>query len=214
MLSGFGGDDIISGGFGNDTLFGDDGNDTLDGGPGDDQLFGGPGNDTLVFDPADSAIFGGPGTDTLTFAGEGQSLDLTQTFAFLSGIEIIDLTATGSNNTLTVSAEEILFLSDTGILRVVGVASDSVLTSDTGWTDAGTIVIGGNTYDQFTSSGATLQVAETVDQTGIDTTGAGAGGGDGGGGGAGDDDGGGSAASLSIDDVTVSEGRGLCGVHG
>lgn len=48
-MHGFGGDDLLLGGFDNDSLYGDAGNDTLDGGVGTDVLDGGVGNDTYVF---------------------------------------------------------------------------------------------------------------------------------------------------------------------
>lgn len=54
------GEVILSGGRGNDQLFGDDGGDALVGGGGNDRLFGGDGNDVLV---------GGPGRDVVD--GEG-----------------------------------------------------------------------------------------------------------------------------------------------
>lgn len=74
-LRGSHGDDIVSGGGGNDTLWGVDGNDTLsgdagddtvDGGYGNDVLNGGDGNDSLQGDVGDDVLDGGAGNDTLS----------------------------------------------------------------------------------------------------------------------------------------------------
>jgi hypothetical protein len=73
------GNDLISGGSGNDRIFGEDGrdvllgnsgNDRLDGGAGDDWLFGGIGNDFLSGGLGDDWLFGGPGVDFLD-GGDG-----------------------------------------------------------------------------------------------------------------------------------------------
>jgi Ca2+-binding RTX toxin-like protein len=55
----------VTGGGGNDRLFGDDGNDTLAGGPGNDVLIGGTGNDFLGGGPGRDRLDGGAGADTL-----------------------------------------------------------------------------------------------------------------------------------------------------
>ena len=59
IVAGTSGNDTLSGGGGNDLIFAGAGNDTLDGGNGDDLLVAGIGNDTL---------FGGGGNDTYLFA--------------------------------------------------------------------------------------------------------------------------------------------------
>lgn len=65
LLSGGGGNDRIFGGEGNDLIFGHAGDDHLDGGDGDDWLFGGQGADVLRGGLGDDWLFGGPGHDDL-----------------------------------------------------------------------------------------------------------------------------------------------------
>ncbi|MEX0282836.1 MAG: spondin domain-containing protein, partial [Arenibacterium sp.] len=65
VLSGGAGDDVIDGGRGNDLLRGQVGRDTLDGGDGADRLFGGRGQDTADGGAGNDRIEGGRGRDTL-----------------------------------------------------------------------------------------------------------------------------------------------------
>ncbi len=58
------GDDVIDGGQGNDTLYGEAGDDKLTGGEGVDELYGGSGDDTLYFDGSDK-LDGGEDIDTV-----------------------------------------------------------------------------------------------------------------------------------------------------
>ena len=98
--------DILDGGIGNDTLYGEAGDDTLTGGVGADMLYGGAGDDIVNADSDDITFNGGEGTDTLNltyeyfFSGDFTDLGfeiaavtkadgtLIQTFGILSnGIE-------------------------------------------------------------------------------------------------------------------------------
>ncbi len=62
---GYGGDDGLTGGDGNDTLFGDAGEDNLNGGLGRDRLDGGTGDDNLSGGIGNDTLAGGTGRDTL-----------------------------------------------------------------------------------------------------------------------------------------------------
>lgn len=69
-VTGGNGNDLLFGNEGNDTLFGDVGVDRLFGGNDDDELHGGAGNDTLVGAGGADALFGDDGNDTMD-AGAG-----------------------------------------------------------------------------------------------------------------------------------------------
>ncbi len=78
-LYGYGGNDILNGGIGNDFLIGHTGNDTLNGDDGSDQLYGGDGVDTINGGEGNDTIFGGAGADVLD-GGNGDD-----TFYFFAG---------------------------------------------------------------------------------------------------------------------------------
>ncbi|CAM5192788.1 hypothetical protein CDEN61S_02571 [Castellaniella denitrificans] len=62
-----GGDDTLSGGKGDDILFGQGGNDHLYGGQGEDVLYGGAGNDHLYGGAGSDTLIGGAGNDTFVW---------------------------------------------------------------------------------------------------------------------------------------------------
>ncbi len=175
LLYGESGDDTLQGNQGGDTLFGGDGNDTvfgdqggvllygaagndildggqdgdlLDGGTGSDSLSGGTGSDVLVWDAADTTIDGGGGTDTLRI--DGGDADLGAYLlggGVLSDLEQVDLATDAGGNTLTLSAQDVLDMTDNGdTLTVLGDGADGVQ-AGTGWTDGGSAG-GFHTYTQ------------------------------------------------------------------
>ena len=76
--------DVISGGAGNDYMYGGSGNDTLNGGAGDDILYGGAGKDGLTGDAGKDVFeFTGPATDS-----NGTTVDTITDF--VSGTDKID----------------------------------------------------------------------------------------------------------------------------
>lgn len=64
VLSGGAGDDDLTGGGGADQLHGDDGDDVLKGGGGSDALYGGDGDDLLIGGAGNDFLDGGDGSDT------------------------------------------------------------------------------------------------------------------------------------------------------
>ncbi len=134
-----------------------------------DLLMGSAGDDILDYDPGLAPdVDGGAGTDTLRITGSGSALDLTQIADDeIIGIERFDLTGTGDND-LTLALTDLLSLSDTSnTLTVLGDAGDSVSTTDSGWTSAGTVNVGGALFDSYAQGLASLLVDQDVDQTGI-----------------------------------------------
>jgi Ca2+-binding RTX toxin-like protein len=93
----------VSGGDGNDQLFGRDGNDDLFGDDGDDKLFGGDGKDELDGGRGADLLDGGAGRDSMT-GGAG-----TDTFRFAAGfgrdvIADFDSNPAGGQDFLDISA--------------------------------------------------------------------------------------------------------------
>src|SRR5262245_44541157 len=85
MRFGQAGNDTVLGKGGNDLLFGSAGNDVLTGGDGDDQVFGEGGNDRMIWNPGDDTDLneGGAGSDTVEVNGG-------------NGAEIFTVTANGT----------------------------------------------------------------------------------------------------------------------
>ena len=141
---------------GSDVLTGGAGDDWLDGGAGSDSLDGGDGDDVLVWDSADTTIDGGSGTDTLRV--DSGNIDLTTFIGTITGIEMIDLEADTGTNSVTLTAQDVLDISDTDALTILGDTADSI-DAGTGWTDGGFDGSGNHIYTQMVGpSLATLLV--------------------------------------------------------
>ena len=139
------------------TLNGGDGDDILMSGVGADILNGGDGNDVLVYDNEDT-IDGGDNEDILLIQ-EDITLDFDSVSANISNIEIIDL-GTGSQN-ITISAEDVLDITGSNVLEILGDSSDSVTLSGT-WTSTG-VVDGFNIYtSNDTGSQVTIKIEEDI----------------------------------------------------
>jgi hypothetical protein len=110
--------DYVSGGAGNDTLYGWTGDDTVDGGVGNDSILGNGGNDSLSGDAGDDTLLGGEGADTIS-GGDGDD-----TITGGGGQDVIiggrgsDVLSAGNSST-----------SDTFVLRD-GDGSDTILDFD------------------------------------------------------------------------------------
>ena len=164
ILTGTTGSDVLDGSLGNDSLSGGDGTDTLIGGGGTDSLDGGAGADTLVWDAADTLIDGGTGDDTLHV--DSGDADVSTFGGTIAGIENVDLATDTGANTLTVSAQNVLDMSDTDTLAITGDALDS-LEAGSGWTDGGLNDGGNQIYTQVIGADtATLVIDPTISVNG------------------------------------------------
>jgi VCBS repeat-containing protein len=160
---GNGGANSLIGGAGADTLSGLAGNDTLVGGGGADVLSGGADDDTLTWNAAATTIDGGAGTDTLLVSSGG--LDLSAAGS-VSAIEKVDL---GTSNTLTLSAADVLSVTDgSHTLTIAGDGSDSV-NAGTGWTDNGANGIVHSYTQVVGAETVTLEIAVAIASVTIGT---------------------------------------------
>ena len=150
----------LSGSAAADDMVGGQGDDTLIGNGGVDALIGGAGNDVIhVSDLTFRRIDGGSGFDTLALDGANITLNLGFIASSrLQNIEAIDLTGTG-DNALTLSALEVLNLSDTSnTLTVNGNTGDSVSFGAETWTTAGSSA----GYTTYTNGQANVLVADAI----------------------------------------------------
>src|SRR5262249_16679124 len=93
-------------------------------------LDGGAGNDTLVWDKNAQSLNGGADTDTLLI---GEDVNLSTTPVTVTNMEKIDL-GTGGGHTLTLSAQDVLDITDSNhTITIEGDGSDTV-NAGTGWT--------------------------------------------------------------------------------
>jgi len=162
-------------GFGNwlnNVVAGNDQSNLLDGNRGNDTLIGGSGDDVLIWDSADGSVQGGTGLDTLRVSGAGVTLDLAAVAdSVITDIEIVDITGAG-NNTLSLSATDVLAISSTtDVLRVDGNQGDSVNAAGDWTALLPDIVIGSNTYAQYMLGNAVLQVDVNMGRSGINVVG-------------------------------------------
>ncbi|WP_103333614.1 Hint domain-containing protein [Pseudotabrizicola formosa] len=116
--------DIITGGAGNDTLYGMDDNDTLFGGDGNDLLYGGVDNDLIYGDAGDDTLYGEHGNDTL-YGGIGND-------GLFGGIGA-DLLDGGAGNDLLDGGEgNDILLGGDGQDTLLGAAGDDTLEGGAG----------------------------------------------------------------------------------
>ena len=104
LIVGSSGADTLNGYLGNDILRGNDGNDILLGGGGADTLYGNVGNDTLVGGAGQDTLYGGGGADIFGFlqrtdSAVGTARDIIADF--LPGFDIIDLSNIDANTKLS-----------------------------------------------------------------------------------------------------------------
>ncbi len=159
------GDDIVDGGAGEDDIRGQDGNDVLIGGPGADALHGGAGADVLFADPREDIVLGGGGKDTLALT-MGGTLDLAGLAGTsIQSIEQIDMRGGGDLN-LTLSVDDVLAMSGSGRLTVLGDGGD-VLSIDAAGHSVETHTSGGFVVHVIDDGAAVLRLDPNLNVVGI-----------------------------------------------
>jgi Ca2+-binding RTX toxin-like protein len=143
----------LSGGAGDDLLMARGSGDILDGGTGDDTL--------EVADMNFDYIDGADGIDTMSFQVSGLSINLGDGHD-IRDVERIDLTGSSAGgNTLTLSAADIVD-GFNGALTVLGDSQDTVNVADGGWTFAGQVTLGSNSFDVYTNGTASLTLDSDI----------------------------------------------------
>lgn len=111
LIQGGAGNDTILAGYGNDVVYGGADRDSIDGGVGNDRLYGGADNDTILGGAGNDRLFGGTGSDTLDggagadFIDGGNYTGATPTdddqADRLTGGDGFDTFVAGNNDTIT-----------------------------------------------------------------------------------------------------------------
>lgn len=175
ILIGGAGDDVAQGGVGRDKLYGADGDDELNGNLGNDELFGGDGHDAMnggdgndVFyidgkDLTEDKIVGGDGHDTLLLTVP-TTLTLQTETNHIFGIDVID--ASNAPLDITLTPQDILDMTDAGMLTIMGGADDNVVSTGFGWTANGSMQENGHNFIHYecklNGQGVYLNVEDTV----------------------------------------------------
>jgi Ca2+-binding RTX toxin-like protein len=159
------GDDLLTGTAAADVIVAGQGNDTLIGNGGSDILYAGAGDDVIAISDLNfNRIKGGSGIDTLRVDGSGMFFDLSASANNrITGIEQIDLND-DSSNTLAFNNLDVLALSDTNQLVILGNTSDVVVSLGQGWTASGTQTLDGNLYNEYAVGGVSLLVDSDISQ--------------------------------------------------
>jgi hypothetical protein len=159
------GDDTLTGNALADTIVGGLGDDALLGNGGKDVLYGAAGDDVIALGDLNfNRIDGGTGNDTLRLDGSGLFLDLTSIANNrITDTEQINLTGSG-NNFLGLNLRDVIAISETNRLVVLGNAGDQVMSLGQKWVLGGTTVLDGEQYNQYTVGGVSLLVDSDITQ--------------------------------------------------
>ena len=174
IMYGAGGDDTLTSGSGNDILVGGDGNDTISGGSDDDVILGGTGNDyldggsavgknTIIGGGGSDQMVGGSGADVFRFTG-AQSGDV-YTVNGNGATDIIDLsefstaTITNSGGVITVDrgGGDVFTINHSNVETVITAATVG---------NHGPLADAGVDQNVYTNSAVTLTAAGSSDRDG------------------------------------------------
>jgi hypothetical protein len=159
------GDDLLTGTAAADVIVAGQGNDTLIGNGGSDILYAGAGDDAIAISDLNfNRIKGGSGTDTLRVDGSGMFFDLRAIANNqITGIEQIDLNHS-SSNALAFNKLDVLAISDTQELVILGNTGDLVVSIGQGWTASGTQTLDDNLFNQYALGGVSVLVDSDISQ--------------------------------------------------
>ncbi|MGR8932347.1 MAG: BapA/Bap/LapF family prefix-like domain-containing protein [Gammaproteobacteria bacterium] len=162
-LTGGSGDDLLIGGAGDNILDGGAGNDTLVDGSGNDVFKGGAGNDEIVITSVDvTSIDGGLDVDTLTLDNV-ITLNTDTLSGTISNIERVDMAYDSAANTLTLTPDAVLAMTDANHqLQIVGDANDTLNASGAVEQPGQQQEINGVIYDQYTFGSTLLLVDHDI----------------------------------------------------
>jgi hypothetical protein len=157
------GDDLLIGTAAADVIVAGQGNDTLIGNGGSDILYAGAGDDIIAISDLNfNRIKGGSDTDTLRVEGSGMFFDLSaMANNQITGIEQIDLNDSGSN-ALAFNKLDVLALSDTNQLVILGNTGDIVVSIGQGWQQNGMQTLNGNLYNEYAVGGSSLLIDSDI----------------------------------------------------
>jgi Ca2+-binding RTX toxin-like protein len=176
QLTGGNGDDNLFGSAANETLTGGNGNDieragsgsdTLWGGNGDDKLDGGAGNDALHGERGDDMLIGGGGNDTLT-GGQGADLFIFDNRA-ATGNDVITDFSNGDMllSTVSLGSGTISFGSSLALFSGSSVEISNGSNDVHSLNGAGTVTIDGTTYFAYVT-GETGKAASPISHAPLD----------------------------------------------
>ena len=118
------GNDVVTGGNGDENFDGGAGNDTLKGGAGDDQLAGGDGNDTVDGGSGDDVVAGGAGDDILKGGSGDDTVD--------GGDGVDNIDAGSGDDIVSAGAGNDIVVGGSGDDVITGGAGDDVLSGGSG----------------------------------------------------------------------------------
>lgn len=185
VLTGGLGNDSLFGLGGNDKLTGGEGNDFIDGGIGADKLYGNNGNDSIVYDAADYSESGSAGFDTL-IVKTGGTFDLSAAdqsvgdTAVVTGFDAVDASVSTVSVQLTGSSSSNTLIGGSGADVINGMGSNDTIDGGAGADslygdigndrlvyDASDVVIdgGANTDTLAVSTGGNFDLSSATDQS-------------------------------------------------
>jgi Ca2+-binding RTX toxin-like protein len=139
------GNDVVSGGIGNDYVYGENGDDIVNGGHGNNNLFGGNGNDILIAGEDQDWVSGAEGNDTLIGGFGSDKFIFDTTLNSLTNVDVIVDFASGTDK---IQLDHTIF----GALNVGNLNLSDLLVSSNPAANSGEHIIynsttGGLSYD-------------------------------------------------------------------